>query len=352
MIVLDNGDALRGVASTAAKIDYTVHGFIGTTATQLADGQLGDAEADMFLSGANADVVTCVTLSNTNGAAYTVNMYVKPNGGTSRRILPKDLSIGEGVSLSTDGVNTVLTNATGGLITAYANHDTSHQNGGDDEISVAGLSGLLANDQHVLDTEVKLIKLDDFATPDDNTDLDSSTSEHGLLKKLDNVATNFLNGQGAWSEPVGGLNGFIWTPITYGYAGAINVSGAGHYMPGSFQNGTDYGYCSFYVPSEFASLVSAKMVVQCMDTEATNNNWDVWSQYCKPADGEAFDTHAESDLALAWNGTAVTDNNMYEADISGVFSALAAGDVVAVRFGPSSSSDDVLGIGVAIEYSA
>lgn len=33
-------------------------------------------------------------------------------------------------------------------------HNTSHQNGGADEVSVIGLSGLLADDQHVLDAEV------------------------------------------------------------------------------------------------------------------------------------------------------------------------------------------------------
>lgn len=53
-------------------------------------------------------------------------------------------------------------------------------------------------------------KLDDFATPDDNTDLNASTSAHGLLKKLDNSASHFLDGQGAWSTPdhgsLGGLS--------------------------------------------------------------------------------------------------------------------------------------------------
>lgn len=53
--------------------------------------------------------------------------------------------------------------------------------------------------------EMKLIKLDDFATPDDNTDLNASTSRHGLLKKLNNVVTNFMNGQGSWSAPVSGV---------------------------------------------------------------------------------------------------------------------------------------------------
>ena len=47
-------------------------------------------------------------------------------------------------------------------------------------------------------------KLDDLATPDDNTDLDSSTSEHGLLRKLDNSTTNFLRGDGTWAAAGGG----------------------------------------------------------------------------------------------------------------------------------------------------
>lgn len=46
-------------------------------------------------------------------------------------------------------------------------------------------------------------KLDDFATPDDNTDLNATTTHHGLLPKLDNNATNFLNGQGSWAAPAG-----------------------------------------------------------------------------------------------------------------------------------------------------
>lgn len=47
------------------------------------------------------------------------------------------------------------------------------------------------------------IKLDDLDTPDNNTDLDASTARHGLLKKLDNDPTHFLNGQGTWAAPGG-----------------------------------------------------------------------------------------------------------------------------------------------------
>jgi hypothetical protein len=45
--------------------------------------------------------------------------------------------------------------------------------------------------------------LDDFGTPDDNTDLNASTTYHGLLPKLSNVAAQFLNGVGVWAVPAG-----------------------------------------------------------------------------------------------------------------------------------------------------
>jgi len=47
-------------------------------------------------------------------------------------------------------------------------------------------------------------KLDDLAAPDDNTDLNATTSKHGLLPKLSGVASEFLNGAGAFSTPAGG----------------------------------------------------------------------------------------------------------------------------------------------------
>src|SRR3990167_2917467 len=46
-----------------------------------------------------------------------------------------------------------------------------------------------------------LPKLDDLAAPDDNTDLNANATNHGLLPKLSNVSTEFLNGAGAFSTP-------------------------------------------------------------------------------------------------------------------------------------------------------
>lgn len=60
-------------------------------------------------------------------------------------------------------------------------HNTSHQSGGSDAI-----------------------KLDDMAAPDDNTDLNATTSAHGLLPKLGGGTTNFLRADGTWNAPAGG----------------------------------------------------------------------------------------------------------------------------------------------------
>ena len=43
-------------------------------------------------------------------------------------------------------------------------------------------------------------KLDDFGTPDDNTDLNATTTYHGLLPKLPNDATKVIDGSGSWVD--------------------------------------------------------------------------------------------------------------------------------------------------------
>jgi len=160
MLVIDNGDAIRGIAEVASKLDFIVNGYVGTTATQLADGQLGVAEADMYLSGANGIVVTSIIVVNTDSVARTFTLYLKPSAGTSRAITPVLLDLPASYSFYTDGQRMVVMSTTGEVIQVYPYHAATHQNGGADEISVAGLSGLLADDQHVLDAEVIAAAID------------------------------------------------------------------------------------------------------------------------------------------------------------------------------------------------
>lgn len=114
-------------------------------------------------------------------------------------------------------------------------HAGSHQNGGGDEISVAGLSGLLADGQTPLAHKTShqaggsdAIKLDDLAAPDDNTDLNATASAHGLLPKLSNNASQFLNGQGAFAVPAGTGYSVVedeGTPLAA--RSSLNFTGAG-----------------------------------------------------------------------------------------------------------------------------
>lgn len=51
------------------------------------------------------------------------------------------------------------------------------------------------------------IKLDEFAAPTDNTNLNVGTSAHGLCPKAPNTSAQFLDGTGNWSAPVGTSGG-------------------------------------------------------------------------------------------------------------------------------------------------
>lgn len=67
--------------------------------------------------------------------------------------------------------------------------------------AIADITGL----QAALDGKAaSTTKLDDLAAPDDNTDLDASTSTHGLMKKYPGGSTNFLREDGTFAAPAAG----------------------------------------------------------------------------------------------------------------------------------------------------
>ena len=68
------------------------------------------------------------------------------------------------------------------------------------------INSLSSNAQTQLDAKLtSSTKIDDLTAGDDNTDLDSSTSRHGLLLKLGGGTTNFLRADGAWAAAGGGI---------------------------------------------------------------------------------------------------------------------------------------------------
>lgn len=77
-------------------------------------------------------------------------------------------------------------------------------------IAHSATTGQTANDHHSEDHQARhneggedALKLDDLAVPDDNTDLDVSTSKHGLTPKLPNDPEKYLDGEGNYTVPPG-----------------------------------------------------------------------------------------------------------------------------------------------------
>lgn len=62
----------------------------------------------------------------------------------------------------------------------------------------------------------------------DNTTNNASTSAHGFLKKLDNTATNFMNGAGNWAVPAGtaaGLTTIASGTLATGSPTVVDITG-------------------------------------------------------------------------------------------------------------------------------
>ena len=103
MLVLNTGDKLRGDAFVEGVVDYTVHGLVGETLTMIAGGQLLSAENDLYVA-TDTVVITSIILVNSDSVSRTINLYIKPDGESSRYIVAKDLNLGIGHSLHYDGV--------------------------------------------------------------------------------------------------------------------------------------------------------------------------------------------------------------------------------------------------------
>jgi len=120
------------------------------------------------------------------------------------------------------------------VVTVTGLHAVNHQNGGSDEINLAGMSGELATLQppklhaaahqpgagdEVIHAAAHqsgggdAIKLDNLAAPEDNTDLDATTGLHGLLPKLGSGTVNYFRADGTWADPKG--NTIVTKTTTY-----------------------------------------------------------------------------------------------------------------------------------------
>ncbi len=183
MLILDNGDKLRGDASAAVVVDFTIHGLDGSTLKQLADGQLADVTGDIYTASAIV-VVKVITFVNTDSVARTINLFLLPSGGTARRILAKDFSLGIGYSLLYDGIKVTVLNPTGGVVTSYVAHAASHIDGTDDiQDATAAQKGVA--------TSAQITKLDGIEVLADVTD-NTNVTAAGAAMAAANIGDNKL----------------------------------------------------------------------------------------------------------------------------------------------------------------
>lgn len=136
----------------------------------------GDAAAGKFLKADGTFAVPAGSgVTNVTGTAP-----ISSTGGATPAISINDTAVTPGSYGSTTQVATFTVDQKGRLTAAGnttitgvtpAAHHASHEAGGSDAI-----------------------KLDDLAAPDDNTDLNASSSAHGLMPKSPADATKFLNG--------------------------------------------------------------------------------------------------------------------------------------------------------------
>lgn len=144
-----------------------------------ASGKVATVSNTITLAGTDAQTYTFPTTSasiaRTDAAqSFTgVQTFVAPVlGAASATTVNK-------VTITAPATGSTLTIVEGATLTASATASVSGTNTGDQTISDATI------------------------TTTDITTNDSSITKHGFLKKLSNVATEFMNGTGSWSAPVG-----------------------------------------------------------------------------------------------------------------------------------------------------
>jgi hypothetical protein len=118
MLCLNNTDEIEGGAATDAVVEYSIHGLVGTTFTQLATGVMNTTlTTALYTAGAAVSVVSII-LVNTHSTSVAVTLRLAPTGSNPRYIIPETISLGAGYSLHTDGQRITVMDTNGATITA------------------------------------------------------------------------------------------------------------------------------------------------------------------------------------------------------------------------------------------
>lgn len=340
MIVIDTDDAIRGIAEVVEKLDFIVNGYVGTTATQLADGQMHNAEAELYASGADATVVTSIAIVNTDAAARTFTLYLKPKDGTSRAISPVSLDLGIGHSFYTDGQRMVVMDLAGQILHGWTVDDTA---GGTNGLTAIPISSnvhydhVQAADPHtgyVLESLLDA-KGDGIFASANNAPAKVTVGANDTVLTADDGETAGVK----WAVAVGTKEFFI--PVTNG----TEMIAVGFYTFARCDSSTDEAWVSFKVPHDFSTIVNAELIVIPRATQA-EADWDLGSIYA--AEDEAVNTHSETDNTSTYN---VALSVWFAINLADILNSLEAGDYVGIKLLQHTEGHNVDVFGVRLRYS-
>lgn len=158
------------------------------------------------------------------------------------------------------------------------------------------------------------------------------------------TAAKLLLGAGAGADPtlVSPNAKEIFFPATAHNSGD-SFDNLGDFPKVTLQN-SDEGYTIGRIPSDFNSIVSIVILTVHSATDGALP-MDITSDYA--AAGEAYNAHSESDTASTY---AVTQNELEEIDVSGIFTALAANDYFGVGIERDHVTSAVYVLGVLLIY--